>query len=81
MFNELQHVGSPVGTVQLHVTLRMIYESLVAHHAKYSPCMHEILHHVDVQSGLDVEVACIEEAHPRSIRVSSSSASVLQYSL
>ena len=62
VFDELQHVGHAVGTVQLYIALLLVDEGLVALGLKQFPCADEVLHHVDVRPCLDVEVAGIEIA-------------------
>ena len=62
MFNELQYVWHSVGTVQVNVTLLLTHECLIALRFEEFPCTDEVLHHVDIRTCLDIEIACIEES-------------------
>ena len=61
VLDELQHIGHSIRTMQIHIALFLAHESLVALGLEEFPCADEVLHHADVGTRLDVEVACIEE--------------------
>ena len=61
MLNKLQDIRRAVRTVQIDISLLLRDEGLVALRFEELPCTDEVLHHVDVRAGLDVEVTGIEE--------------------
>ena len=62
MLDKLEDIGHAIRTMQFHIPLFLTDEGLVAHGLEQLPRPDQILHHTDIGTRLDIEVACVKEA-------------------
>src|SRR5690554_228789 len=62
MFDILKNIGYSVWSVQLYISLLLIYIGLVTHRLKCFPNANQVLNNTNIRTGLDIKVTSIKES-------------------